>query len=119
MLTDAHEVIRKKPDHEIIDESILYQYAYLENLIQVCKEERDPDLPAQKLIRGKDEQYNAHLIEARRMCKKVLSMADKAVAQCTAAKDTGPEETRPYDKKYYGELKDINEFKKAHKKTTI
>ena len=119
MLADAHEVYRKKADHEVIDESILYQYAYLENLIQVCKDERDPDLPAQKIIRGKDEQYNAHLHEARKMCKKVLNMADKAVAQCAAAKDTGPEETRPYDKKYYGELKDIKEFKTAHKKTTI
>ena len=107
MLTDAHEVIRKKADHETLDESILYQYAYLENLIQVCKDERNPSKPDQKLLRGKDVEHNAHLDEARKMCKKVLRLADKAVAQCAKAADAGPEESRPYDKKYYGELKSI------------
>ena len=53
------------------------------------------------------------------MVKKVLNLADKAVAECAAAKDAGPSESRPYDKKYYGELKSIDEFKNDHKKTTI
>ena len=119
MLNNAHEMIREKADHETLDESILYQYAYLENLIQVCKDERNPSKPSQKLLRGKDEEYNSHLDEARRMCKKVLRMADKAVAECAAAADAGPEESRPYDKKYYGELKDVKEFKASHHKTTV
>ena len=61
MLNNAHEMIRTKADSETLDESILYQYAYLENLIQVCKDENHPSKPSQKLLRGKDEQYNSHL----------------------------------------------------------
>ena len=115
MLEAGYDKIREKEDHEVLDESILYQYAYLENLIQVCRDEKNPKGPSQRIIRGKDQKYNAHLVEARKMAKKVLQMADKAVAECAAAKDAGPQESRPYDKKYYGELKSIEEFKTQHK----
>ena len=52
-------------DSETLIESILYQYAYLENLIRTCKEEKDPKGPSQRIIRGTDAQYNAKLSEAR------------------------------------------------------
>ena len=53
------------------------------------------------------------------MVKKVMKMADKAVNECAAAKDAGPQESLPYDKKYYGELKSIDEFNTSHKITTV
>ena len=87
MLKDAHEKNRQKADHETLDESILYQYAYLENLIRACKKENKPAGPSQKLVRGKDNKYNNNLDEARKMAKKLLKMADKAVAQCVSAAD--------------------------------
>lgn len=46
-------------------------------------------------------------------------MADKAVAECSTGADADLEESRPYEKKYYGELKSIPEFKSAHMKTTM
>ena len=49
------------------------------------------------------------------MVDKVIKMAEKAQAKIKMATDQGPKETAPYDKKYYGAIADIHEFKDSHK----
>lgn len=56
---------KQQDDCELLNESILYQYAYLEKLIRSCKDEKDPRGPSQKLLRGNDHRFNASLSEAR------------------------------------------------------
>ena len=65
-------------DCELLTESILYQYAYLEKLIRTCKDERDPKGPSQTLIRGKDLEYNAEIKEARKMVTNLAKMVEEA-----------------------------------------
>ena len=52
------------------------------------------------------------------MVETVIKMADDARKECAEATDAGPEETKPYDSKYYGELSSIPEYKKHQTKTT-
>ena len=47
-----------------------------------------------------------------------MRMADEAKAECQAAKDDGPIESKPYDQYYYGAIGDIQEFNKGHLKMT-
>ena len=87
--------------------------------MEICKHERDPnEAESQLLIRGKDPLYNQSILETREMVDKVLKMAEKAIDKCAQAADAGPQETKPYDKKYYGALSSVKEFKTSHKKTT-
>ena len=53
------------------------------------------------------------------MVDKVIRMADKAQANIKKATDSAPKETLPYDKKYYGNIGDIQEFKENHKQATL
>ena len=52
------------------------------------------------------------------MVEQVIKMADEARKECAEATDGGPEETKPYDRMYYGELSSIPEYKKHQTKTT-
>lgn len=65
-------------DCELLNDSILYQYAYLEKLIRSCKDERDPEGPSQKLLRGKDYEYNATLSVTREKVAKLMELAEEA-----------------------------------------
>ena len=58
------------------------------------------------------------LEEARQAAERVMKMADEAKAQCAAANDDGPIESKPYDSQYYGSIGDIKEFNKGHRKMT-
>ena len=98
---------KRKSQHETLSESILFQYAYLEKILALCKQEKHPKEPSQKILRGKDPKYNKSLIDARKAVERVMRMADVAKAECQAAKDDGPIETKPYDQYYYGAIGDI------------
>ena len=45
----------------------------------------------------------------------MIEMADEAVRENSEENNEGPE-FRPYNKKYYGAIADIDEFNKKHKK---
>ena len=66
--------------HDTLSESILFQYAYLERILAVCKLEKHPADPGQKILKGKDQKYNMSLEEARQAAERVMKMADEAKA---------------------------------------
>ena len=68
----------KKRDHETLAESSLYQYAYLERLLQACKQEKNPRSKSQLLVTGKDKAFNSEILGARQLVDKVIEMADEA-----------------------------------------
>ena len=88
--------------------------------MQVCKEQKNPRSKSQLLVTGKDKAFNNELSHARQMVEKVIEMADEAAKEHAEANDDfeNGNEQKPYDKKFYGELSDIQEFTCAHKKTT-
>ena len=55
-ITSTKEAVPK--DHETLCESILFQFAYLETLIESCRQEKNPEGEIARLIKGKDQQHN-------------------------------------------------------------
>ena len=111
LIAKAKEAGDEIPDHETLCESILYQYAYLEQLLAVCDKEKNPKSEVARLIRNKDPKHNKDLTDAREAVDRLIQMADDATATNKEANDEPPPDSKPYDKKYYGQLGDIKEFK--------
>lgn len=47
--------------------------------MKTCKDENDPNGADKLIFKGKHPRYNAQLNEARDLCEKVISMADKVI----------------------------------------
>ena len=109
---------RNVGDYETLSESILYQYAYLERLIQICRKEKSANSPSQLLVHGKDPKYNGQLSDARKKVSQLIQMAEAAAAECQQDALDEVIESKPYDKNYYGQLSNIVEFKRNHKVIT-
>lgn len=92
----------------------MYQYAYLEKLIKVCKDEKNPKGYSQLILNGKDKQYNAMMNDAKKQVERVMRLAEKATEQCAIASGELPRPTKPYDPHYYGPLSSITQFRKEH-----
>ena len=108
----------EKSDLDTLNESILYQYGYLEKLMKVCKDEKNPKGYSQLIINGKDKQYNAMMTDALRQVERVMRLAEKATEQCAIASGELPRPTKPYDPYYYGPLANIQAFRKEHDDVT-
>ena len=76
-----------RSDHETLSESILYQYAYLERLMQVCKEQKNPRSKSQLLITGKDAVFNHEITQARQTVERIIEMADEELKEYAEAND--------------------------------
>ena len=76
-----------RSDHETLSESILYQYASLERLMQVCKEQKNPRSKSQLLLTGKDPVFNREISQARQTVEKIIEMADEELKEYAEAND--------------------------------
>lgn len=67
MMRAGLEAEKKKPDRETLRDSTLYQFAYLERLLSLCKDQKNPRSQSQMIISGKDREFNGELRSAREL----------------------------------------------------
>ena len=65
-------------DDKLLCQSILFQYAYLEELIHRCHEEVKKN-SAQKFLKDEKNAYNSGLTETRRVVKKLSELVNEAM----------------------------------------